>query len=384
MKEQIMTDVHLESSEPLHAKVRHKLQHAIARMKVGDKLPPERRLSEEFQVDRVTVRRAMMDLAREGFVIRNQGRGTFVKKTLNTEVPETGKTRLIGLVLPDVEMVHNAQTLKGVEDEANRQGYEVLICNSVLDTDRERGILERLSQRELAGILINPFFGDSLDPAYARLIRSIREKGKRLVLIDQYLPDTDIPAVATDKVRIGYLAAEHLIMLGHQRICYLSTGRFDMSGRGNLAGYRRALEDYGLTYDESLVIEIPIQNSAGPAYEAVMELFNKNPRACSAIATSQFSMMHGIIKALKEMGKRIPEDIALVGSEVFNNPDYSQVTHTAQPFYQMGQEAVKILFQEKEEGTFKRHVLLSPRLVIGTTCGAARTLGAEQRKKDEI
>ncbi len=379
-----MNNTNYETNELLHVKVLRRIKHTIAGMKIGDKLPPERRLSEDFQVDRVTVRRAMMDLVREGYVIRNQGRGTFVSKTFVPDLPETGKTRLIGLVVPDVEMAHNAQILKGVEEEANRGGYEVLICNSVLDTGRERGILERLSQKDLAGILITPFFEDSLDPEYARLIRSILEQGKRLVLIDQYLPDTDIPAVVTDKVRIGYLAAEHLIMLGHQKICYLSTGRYDVSGRGNLAGYRRALEDYGLTYDENLVIEIPIQNSAGPAYEAVMGLFNKNPRACSAVATSQFSMTHGILKALQKLGKRVPEDIALVGSEVVHNPDYSHVTHTAQPFCRMGQEAVKLLLQEKEEDACKRHVLLTPRLVIGTTCGAARTADTEQRKNNVI
>ncbi len=368
-------DVVTEDYVPLHVQVRKRLVREISRMRVGERLPAERRLSEEFKVDRVTVRRAMADLEKEGYVIRHQGRGTFVQKTIRVGAGGTRQTRLIGFVVPDVAMVHNALVLKGVEEQATREGCEVLVCNSVLDTQREKGILERLSGYDLAGIIACPFFTDVFDPEYAELLRRIQAQGKRLVLMDTYVPTVETPVVRTDRVHMGYIATEHLIMLGHRRICYVSTGRHDPSGQGNLMGYRRALEDYEIEFDESLVIEIPIEFSAGPAHDIFKEKLEKDPRAFTAVASAQFSMTHGILRALSEMGKRVPEDIAVVGSDVLNNPDYSYVTHVSQPFHEMGLEAVKLLLRDPDDGTLKRHVQLKSKLVIGETCGAKGKIG---------
>ncbi len=361
---------HVETSGLLHVQVRNRLKSTISQMKAGEKLPPERQLSEEFKVNRVTIRRAMADLESEGFVIRHQGRGTFVRNTTGVLHSENVKASLIGLVVPDVEMVHNAMIVKGAQEQARRDGFELLVCNSVLDTGRERGILERLMEYDLAGIIAYPFFTDVFDEAYETLLQRIVQEGKRLVLVDQYVPNLEIPVVQANKAHMGYIATQHLIMLGHRRIAYVSTGRFDPSGQANVAGYRQALEDYQIPFDEELSIEVPVQNSAGPVRELVKQKLQANPRAFTAMATPQFSMTYGIIKGLSDLGKTMPGDIAVVGSDVFNNPDYAYVTHTVQPFHEMGQEAVKLLLRLEDDSTLKRHVLLKSKLVIGTTCGA--------------
>ena len=159
-------------------------------------------------------------------------------------------------------------------------------------------------------------------------------------------------------------------MLGHQRICYLTTGHYDVTGQNCLKGYRMALKDYGRDYDPGLTVEIPVRNCAGPAHDAVKALLTANPNAFTAIATDQFSMTYGILNALKEAGVRVPEEMAVVGHDVYQNPLLSHVTHTLEPVQELGQAAVKLLLENDGEGTLKRHVLLAPKLVIGTTCGA--------------
>jgi len=359
-------------SGPLYVQVREHLRRRIAEMSVGQKLPPERELSDQFEVDRVTVRRAMQDLEREGFVVRHRGRGTFVRKAPACGRGAMPAAELIGLVIPDVSMTHSAQMLRGVEEEATSRGYEVLVCNSVLDRSRERSILERLSGKGLAGILVCPLFEDSMDPAYAELIQRLQDQGTRIVMLDQYIAGLDAPVAMKDKVRMGYLPTEHLIMLGHRRICYLTTGRYDTVGPDTLVGYRRALSDYGLEYDQRLMVEIPIKNSAVPAHDAVVELLRKDSRAFTAMVSPTFSMAYGGLRALHELGRRVPEDVAVIGADMYNNPDYLYVTHTVQPFEQMGREGVKLLLRDRDDGELKQHVLLPPRLVIGATCGARR------------
>jgi DNA-binding LacI/PurR family transcriptional regulator len=286
---------------------------------------------------------------------------------------------LIGLAIPDVEMRHNAQILKGVEAEAIRSGYEVLVCNSQLDPDRERSILQRMAGRDLAGLLIQPFFDDTLNPEYAALLRSIRDGGTPVVLIDQYVAEADIPAVMTDKVHMGYAAIEHLIMLGHRRICYVCSGRHDTAGQQNLMGCRQALNDYEIELDESLILEFPVRNSAEPARKALAELYRRDS-SFTAVASPAFSMTYGVMNALADLGLSVPGDIAVVGGDAFLNPRYEHVTHMLQEHEEMGRQAAQLLLQRGDSHgePLQQHRLIRSRLVIGDSCGSKRKVNANE------
>ncbi len=354
-----------------YVQVREQLKSRMSGMKAGDRLAPERALSAHFKVDRTTIRRALIDLEKEGFVVRHQGRGTFVRRTFRVGASAARLTGLIGAVLPDLEIPDFARMLKGMEEEATRAGLGIQVCSSFLDPSREYENLARLDGQELAGMVVLPLDSDCADTKTTRLIREIHEKGTRIVLLE-YLPALEIPVVVTNRVRVGYLAAEHLITLGHEKICYVTTGRHDVSGRDSLQGYRRALEDYGLKYDEKLVVEIPIDCCAEPTRQAVVKMLTENPRAFTAVATEQFSMTYGILKALADLKRKIPEDIAVVGADTYQNPELAHVTHTLAPSRELGQEAVKLLLREDEPENMKKNVILQPKLVIGKTCGGGR------------
>jgi DNA-binding LacI/PurR family transcriptional regulator len=360
------------SGSPLaYVKVREQLRSKISGMKVGDRLAPERALSEHFKVDRTTIRRAMIDLAKEGFVARHQGRGTFVRRTFRLGVAPGRSTKLIGVILPDLEIPDFARMLKGMEEEASRSGFGIQVCSSFLDMSRQGENLARLGEQELAGMLVLPLGYDFSDTETLRLIREIHKKRTRIVLLE-YLPIPEIPIVVTNRVRVGYMATEHLIALGHEKICFVTTGHHDRSGQDSMRGYRRALEDYNLKYDEKLVIEIPIDCCAEPTRQAVTKILTDNPRSVTAIATEQFSMTYGIMKALADLDKKIPDQIAVVGADAYQNPDLAHVTHTLTPSRELGLEAVKLLLREDDSENMKKNVILQPKLIIGKTCGAMR------------
>lgn len=356
------TDLPLRAEKPLYAKVRENIQAHIAKMNVGDRLSSERQLSEYFKVDRVTIRRAMMDLTREGFVVRHQGRGTFIRKLVSQEHQHLAGPRVIALSLPDVEIPQHASYLKGTEEAASAQGYQVWIRNAMFDSTRDLEILQSLVDEELAGIITCPFYGNVVNPRYAEAINNLLEKGKRVVLLDQYVPGANAPVAMVDKVKVGYIATEHLIMCGHRKIMYVSTATYDTSGDDSLRGYRSALEDYGLTFKKDLVINIPVESSAQPAHDIVHRILSESPNICSAIATPQFAMCHGIYKALRELKR---SDIALIGNNMDWNPEYSHIPHTSQPYDQAGSAAVRLLLQRDDDQRRKKHVLIEPRLVVG-------------------
>ncbi len=363
------TGLLLEESGPVHVQVRRKLKDRIAKMNVGDRLPPVRALSKHFNVALVTVHRAMGDLEKGGFVIRQQGRGTFVGKANHSPIAKDQAARTIGMLMPGQDIPHHASLIQGAREEATRQGFDLAVRIYGGEEPMNRQVLSELTKEPLAGLIIYPFSGAGLDESYAQTIRRIQAEGKKVIMITEYLPTCRTPVVVHDDVRIGYIATEHLIMLGHRRIAYVSTGGYDLTGNNHLKGYRMALADYGISSDQSLIVCHPIHWSAEPAQRSVEEILTANPQAFTAVASPQFSMTFGILNALKKLNLKCPQDIAVVGGNMYQNPELNYVTHTLQQDQRMGEEAVKLLVEDKDRG-LKRHVLLKPELIIGTTCGA--------------
>ncbi len=216
-----------------------------------------------------------------------------------------------------------------------------------------------------------PFDQDSFDPEYIGLIRQLRDTGTKVVLLDIYYPELDVPCVTCNKVRMGYMATEHLIMLGHERICFACTASYDISGRDCLRGYKMALKDHGIDFNEELLIDIPIGNSAVPVHDAIVGKLTDNPRAFTGLVTPWLSFTYGAVKALNDLGVRVPDEIALVGGGADESALLSHITYVAQPWAEIGREAFSLLMRDdKDDESMSRNTLLQPRLVIGTTCGA--------------
>lgn len=361
-------DILLKGKGPLFARVRENLHRQIVRMPVGAKLPPERSLAKKFDVDRLTVRRAMGLLAKEGYIIRHQGRGTFVTDRIDLEKP-TATSSTIACIMPFPQILSHRRMIEGMQQEAAARGHDLLLKSFGHNPQQEWNILEALAEEDLAGIITFPIPENVLDEAYMGLINGLLETGRKVVLMDMYVPGSAAPVAMADKHQVGYLAVEHLIMLGHRKICYVTTRSQDTTGKESFNGYRDALSDYGVKFDEGLVIDLPIKESAGPAHDAIHERLQDNPRFCTAIATSHFSMAYGIYNALIELGRTPARDISLIGNDMEENPEYMHVTHTIQPHIQVGREAVKLLLAEDYQKSRNRHVLLKSRLHKGDTCG---------------
>jgi DNA-binding LacI/PurR family transcriptional regulator len=345
----------------------------------GTRLPTEFEIAKEHDVSRGTVRQALHTLVSEGIVERVQGRGTFVRAAAFTPAKETATgERRIGLILPYMRDQLVLDILIGVENAAKARGYQVSVTFSNEQVEQQMRDIARLRADRVAGLIIFPLS----DVTYDESIWQLRADDKPFVLVDRYFPNLDSDYVVVDNISGGYRATEHLIILGHTRIGFAYAGADEMittSIRDRYKGYRRALQDYGVPFDKSLVMRMPrvVLAEKTSLYEAVLQ----QPDRPSAFFAVNDHEVLAIIYAARRCGVQLPHDLALVG---FDDLSYAEhlspaLTTVAQPRTDVGLRAGHLLVNriEQHTGPFE-HIVLPTSLVVRESCGAR--LRVQQRQ----
>jgi DNA-binding LacI/PurR family transcriptional regulator len=256
-----------------------------------------------------------------------------------------------------------------VEYAAKSRGYQVTFAYTEESAEQQTNDINRLCADGVTGLIIYPLSNIT----YSEAIWNLDTDHIPFVLIDRYFPDLDADSVTSDNFTGGYRATEHLIILGYSRIsfCYSHTGTLvTTSVRDRFEGYRKALEEYGLPFDESLVFEHPRYPKGTP--DPYIEFLSR-PNRPEAIFTSVDGEAAGIMKAAQYAGLRIPEDLALVGFDNLRFTAHSNppLTTVAQSCRDMGVQAVDLIIKriEGQRGP-KRHLELPVNLIVRESCGA--------------
>ena len=247
-----------------------------------------------------------------------------------------GKTNTIGLVLPDSANPFFAEISRSIEDEAFKRGYSVFLCNTELDTQRELFYVDVMSKKQVDGIIFVAA-GDQADS-----IDFLIRRNMPVVMIDRDLPDVQIDVVLTDHQLGGMLATRHLIELGHTRIACIAGPSSITPSAERITGYRKALEEAGLTYDENLLFRGDYHAQSG--MEITHSILNMEPRPTAIFALNDL-MALGALRAASEAGYSVPRDLAVVGYDDleiahFTNPP---LTTIAQPKKEIGAQAIQQL-----------------------------------------
>ena len=219
----------------------------------------------------------------------------------------TKKTKMIGLIIPDISNNYFAKLAHAVELEARKEDYAIILCNTDDVYETEISYLKLLLEKSVDGIIIVPTVdstGNELD--------SITLKKKPIVILDRvhHLKE-DKPnegAVFFDNILGGYLATKSLIDAGHTRIGCLTGPMENKSAQDRLKGFKQALESNNLKFDKDLIIEGNYRYSSG--YKAA-ELFFKNK--VSGIFSQNDLMATGLYSAAIEKNVLIGKDISIVG-----------------------------------------------------------------------
>jgi DNA-binding LacI/PurR family transcriptional regulator len=271
----------------------------------------------------------------------------------------SGKTETFGVVITDNTSPAYAQALQGVESFSNERGYSVLLTNSADSPELSVRCLSTLWARGVDGILFTPIQGgDEQD------VMSVQRLGLPFVCLLRYSHQVDTPFIVTDNEVGGHLATSHLLELGRTRIAHIG-GRARLSSTDDrLAGYLRALGEWGFPIIRELVSRTPHTIEAG--YEAARFLLSKSDRPTAIYAATTHQAV-GALRAASELGMRVPDDLALVGGDEVEFAEFLTVplTTVEQPSFEIGLRGAELLHSLVHgENPDKTNIFLRPQLRI--------------------
>lgn len=270
----------------------------------------------------------------------------------------TQETRLIGVVIPDITNPYFSELVKGIEEEANSKDYNILLCNSYLNHQKEIRYLNILKDKVVDGIIFMTTDQTKEQEVF------FEKYDKAVITIGRSLEGISISSVDIDNFLSAYVAVNYLISLNHKRIGMVRGPLINKSaGNNRYEGYIKAIEQSGIVYDHKLIVEGSFSSKDG--YNAMSRLLNiKNPP--TAVFFANDDMAVGGISCIVSNGLKVPEDISVVG---FDDIPIASIfipslTTIKQPIFEMGKSAVTNLIKKIKGKTVEKHKVFETELVI--------------------
>ena len=273
-----------------------------------------------------------------------------------------GKTRVLGLVVPDISNPFFTELSKGVNDAALAAGYVVILCNTDESSEKEDQYLDVLTSQNVQGILITPARDTN------KGLTAIRDRGIGLVLVDRIAIGLDACSIGVNDAHGGALALNHLIDQGHREILLL-TGEANIPQVADREkGIREAiaaLPAKGRPILRKLRVE---QMSAASADEVLDQYLEEKGLDFTAIICGNDLVALGAIRSLKRRGFEVPDDVSVIGYDDIDFAASANVplTSIGQPKYQLGFAAAQLVIEECQypEKHIHQRVEFQPQLIV--------------------
>jgi LacI family repressor for deo operon, udp, cdd, tsx, nupC, and nupG len=270
------------------------------------------------------------------------------------------ETRLVTILIPDVTNPFFNEIVRGIEQIAREHSYSVLLADTENLPGQETAYGNLLASRRTDGmILLN-------GRVPAGLLPQEQPSGKipPVVAACEYVTNVDLPTVQIDNIEAARTATQHLLDLGHRRIGFITGPLWNVLSRDRLHGYRDALLDAGLAFDDALVAQGNFSIASGvTAASQLLDL----PDRPSAIFASNDEMAIGAIRAARDRGLRVPQDVSVMGFDdirfaAFVDPP---LTTVSQPGAEIGRVAMTLLLRILTgQPIDDRRILLPTHLVL--------------------
>ncbi|MEN6316353.1 MAG: LacI family DNA-binding transcriptional regulator [Clostridiaceae bacterium] len=248
------------------------------------------------------------------------------------------ESKLILALLPNIANPFYSRIVKGIEDVAQRNGYNVMLCNTDSDAVREHVYLELLKNRLADGVIF-------MAPEIGKKELTEISCNFPVVQCCEYREGAQVSHVSIDNHFAAGKVARHLISLGHKQIAMISCENSFVSTIRREEGFRSAIEEMGLELDGHFVVYGDYSFKSG--YRMATNLLTLNERPTAIFAISDM-MAIGALKAAREKGLRVPDDLAVVG---FDNISFASMcnpmlTTISQPKYDLGCTAMELLLKK--------------------------------------
>ena len=276
------------------------------------------------------------------------------------------KTNVIGVIIPETVHFFFSTVISGIEDAAMKEGYNVMICQSNENYEREADSIDALMGARVDGLLVSI----SRETSNLDHLKKVTEEGTPMVFFDRLVEGMNASSVIIDDYQGAYDATEHLIEQESRNIVHLTGPSNLIIGRKRKEGYISALEDHEIPVREEYIVEC--RKGTQEEAEIVMTKLLSTGMAIDGVFASNDVAALGAINAVKKAGLKIPRDIAIVG---FSNWQFSSLVEpglssVSQPGYEIGQQAAQLILEEinsKEKNKSQIRILDTELIVRGSS-----------------
>jgi len=283
----------------------------------------------------------------------------------------TGRSQALGVVVVGLRGSWYADCVEGIEDTAVERGYSVLLGCCGGDPQRERELVERFLGWSVDGLVILSHWPEG----NADLFRALASSGPPIVFIYNHLPDIPIDSVATDDFLGGYLAGKHLAQAGRRRILFLGSVDAFSWARSRLEGCNRALQEINLP--PAVVLDpgwLPTEEECTALARKALQAHLQTGNSFDAVFGANDTQAWGALEALRDYGKRVPDEVAVVGfddrgASAKVQPPLTTFRHAMRS---MAKQAVDMLLERLTPEGRKappRRALFEPYLIVRESTG---------------
>ncbi|MBE6054192.1 MAG: GntR family transcriptional regulator [Clostridium sartagoforme] len=309
-------------------------------IKEDEKLPTEQEIREAFSVSRHTVRQAVAELEKEGYIYKEKNKGAYAKK-----LDKLKKThnKLVIVITTYISEYIFPYLIKGIQETLNENGYDILLLNTNNEKSKEKEQLEKLLEYDIAGAIIEPT-ASALGNTNKDCYMAIDKNNIPYIMINAAYDKDKQSYVVMDDEKGTYMLCDYLINLGHKKIAGIFK-EDDIQGLERKKGYIRSLEENKIEIDSTIIGNFKTYEEDFYVYAFTKSLLSRSDRPTSIVCYNDKTAIK-VIKVAKELGLRIPEDLSIVGYDndetISNILDYG-ITTINHPKEEMGKKAANML-----------------------------------------
>jgi GntR family transcriptional regulator of arabinose operon len=350
-----------------YLQIKHKLLQYFAdeHYQADQRLPSENALMQQFGVSRNTIRQALGELVNDGVIYKKHRSGSFFS---GTRSESQDRSYLIGVIAPNLSTYIYPQIIHGIDDVVQRHHSNIVLACTKGVVENEQSAIEQMLSRDIDGLIIEPA------PGFSRIqenptFQFIKTLSIPVVFSNCMIDDADVSYVSVNDLEGGFRATDYLAWAGHRRIACIYL-EHDIAGRQRYQGYRKALEQWGISCDPRLAKPIP-GSFWGPEHVnlAMRELLDLNHERPTAMFFFNDAMaIRSGYPAVRKAGLRIPDDVSIMGFDDSEIGALAEIplTSVAHPKYAIGRWAAELLFEKIESGgtIYPKQLLMTPVITV--------------------
>lgn len=338
--------------------------------KSGDQIPTESALQDIYQVSRQTVRKAILELANEGFLRSEKGSGTYVSNQYKSKSNGKMTNKTIGVITTYISDYIFPSIIRGIESRLNEDSYSLLLASTNNDVAQEKKALEMMLSYGVDGLIVEPTRSNVYNPNIAYYL-SFQEQEVPFVMINAYYEELEVPIFCLDDVQSSYLATSELIAKGHTQIGIIAKTD-DLQGKYRMKGFIKALGEARLTFDPEHVLSF--DTASKPDLSANIEKFlSEHREEVTALVCYNDEVGLEVAHVCRRAGISIPDDLSIIGQDnsyIAKNASMNLTTLT-HPQEQMGRDAADWIIKRLQgKKDLPQRTIYQPEIVEGETIRA--------------